>query len=178
VPAEEFSHQLIAVLVDAPLGRVILTSPKPTFRFGHEAEREVMSVAAARAIEELAQDNSAEHVVCAGDFDAVPESSTMRFWRGLQSLHDTSVAYLDVLEHVHGPAAASMSTFDPHRNPLVDPSWRTGPARRIDHVLVRCGPRGPTLQVLDARVVLDQPAAGVWPSDHFGVLSVLGKPPG
>jgi hypothetical protein len=102
----------------------------------------------------------------------------MRFWRGLQSLEDTSVAYVDVLEHVHGQAADGMSTFDPGRNPLVDLSWRTGPPRRIDYVLVRCGPKGPTLQVADARVVLDQPVGGVWPSDHFGVLCVLDQLPG
>jgi endonuclease/exonuclease/phosphatase family metal-dependent hydrolase len=179
VRAEEFSHQLMAVLVDAPaLGRVLLASPKPTFRLGHEVEREVMSVAAAGVIEQIAEECGAEHVVCAGDFDAVPESSSMRFWRGLQSLQDTSVAYVDVLELVHGSAAAGMSTFDPHRNSLVDPSWRTGPPRRIDYVLVRCGPKGPSLHAKEARVVLDKPVNGVWPSDHFGVFAMLGEPPG
>jgi endonuclease/exonuclease/phosphatase family metal-dependent hydrolase len=168
----------MAVAVDAPaLGRVLLASPKPTFRFGHELEREVMSVAAARAIEEIARESGAEHVVCAGDFDAVPESSSMRFWRGLQSLQDTSVAYLDVIECIHGPGSADLPTFDPRRNPLVHSSWRAGPPRRIDHILVRSGAKGPTLQVSDARVVLDQPVAGVWPSDHYGVLAVLGTAP-
>lgn len=125
VPVEEFSHQLMAVLVEAPaLGRVFFASPKPTFRFGHEVEREVMSVAAVGAIEQIARDCGAEHVVCAGDFDAVPESSSMRYWRGLQSLQDASVAYVDVLELVHGPAAAGLSTFDPHRRYMAERSLR------------------------------------------------------
>ncbi len=48
------------------------------------------------------------------------------------------------------------------------------PNRRIDYVFVR-GPdakgRG---RPLAARVVLDQPKGGVFPSDHFGVYAEIG----
>jgi endonuclease/exonuclease/phosphatase family metal-dependent hydrolase len=47
------------------------------------------------------------------------------------------------------------------------------PDALIDHVVLRAGPAALALQ--QARIVLDQPdAAGVLPSDHAGVLAVLG----
>jgi len=57
----------------------------------------------------------------------------------------------------------------------------TAVSRRIDHILVRSGLRGPTLQVADCRRVLDEPVNGVWASDHFGVVADLvlpERPPG
>ena len=177
VPQGEFSHQLLAVLVEpASMGPVLVASPKPTFRLGHEVEREAMTVVAARAVEDLLDECDAAHVVLASDFDGVPDSASMRFWRGLQSLDGFSVAYADALEVVHGAEAAGMWTFDPRRNDLVTAPWRTTLPRQIDHVLVRCGPKGPTLEIRDARVVLDQPVDGVWASDHFGVLATLAEP--
>lgn len=135
VPVEEFSHQLMAVLVEAPaLGRVFFASPKPTFRFGHEVEREVMSVAAVGAIEQIARDCGAEHVVCAGDFDAVPESSSMRYWRGCSRCRTRA--------------------------------WRTSTSWSSCMVPPPLVCRRSTL------------TAGIWPSDHFGVLAVLSRPAG
>jgi endonuclease/exonuclease/phosphatase family metal-dependent hydrolase len=177
IPEEEFCHQLLAVLVEPPdMGPVLVASPKPTFRVGHEVERETMTVVAARAVEDVLEECHAAHVVLASDFDGVPDSASMRFWRGLQSLGGFSVAYADALEVVHGATAAGMWTFDPQRNALVSAQWRTGLPRQIDHVLVRCGPKGPTLEIRDARVVLDEPVGGVWASDHFGVLATLAEP--
>ncbi|MFC4628297.1 hypothetical protein ACFO6V_08625 [Promicromonospora alba] len=51
-------------------------------------------------------------------------------------------------------------------------------SRKIDHVLVRSGLRGPTLGVADCRRVLDRPVDGVWASDHYGVVVDLVAPPG
>jgi len=51
---------------------------------------------------------AASHVILAGDFDAAPDSSSIRFWTGRQSLDGISVAYQDAWEAVHpgdaGPA--------------------------------------------------------------------------
>ena len=43
--------------------------------------------------------------------------------------------------------------------------------RRIDYVLVRCLPHGPTLEVLACALAFDEPRAGVWARDHFGVVA-------
>jgi endonuclease/exonuclease/phosphatase family metal-dependent hydrolase len=50
------------------------------------------------------------------------------------------------------------------------------PFRRIDHIFVRCGPAGPTLAITDCARVFDQPVAGLWASDHFGLLADLEVP--
>ncbi|MDL4816648.1 hypothetical protein [Actinomadura opuntiae] len=54
---------------------------------------------------------------------------------------------------------------------MVDGDW---PFRRIDHVLVRCGPHGgPTLAVRECARVLDEPVGGVQASDHYGLIADL-----
>ena len=52
-------------------------------------------------------------------------------------------------------------------------SPRSIPCPRIDYVF--SGFHGPTAagRPVECRVVADEPAEGVWPSDHFGVLAVL-----
>jgi endonuclease/exonuclease/phosphatase family metal-dependent hydrolase len=127
-----------------------------------ELERELQAVQAAERLEELAG-----HVVVAGDFDADPDASSMRFWAGRQSLHGVSVCYRDAWARTHPGEPAP--TFTPEENPLVaDPDW---PFRQIDHVLVRCGEHGgPTLPIRACRRIFDNVPA----SDHYGLLVELG----
>jgi hypothetical protein len=98
----------------------------------------------------------------------------MRFWRGRQSLEGLSVCYIDAWEYLHPNEPGH--TFTP-RNPLVArgemPLER---GRRIDHILVRCGDHGPTLDVVACALVFNEPVGGVWASDHFGVVADLTLP--
>jgi endonuclease/exonuclease/phosphatase family metal-dependent hydrolase len=48
--------------------------------------------------------------------------------------------------------------------------------RRIDYVLIRSGVHGPSLDILDCRLILDSPVNGVWASDHYGVVADLAVP--
>ena len=67
-------------------------------------------------------------------------------------------------------------TFTPS-NPLVrDGEWSQELGRRIDYVLVRCGIRGPSLQIVHCHRIFDQAVDGVWASDHFGVFADLQVP--
>ncbi|MGW0474953.1 hypothetical protein [Streptomyces coeruleorubidus] len=53
--------------------------------------------------------------------------------------------------------------------------------RRIDYILLRCGPHGPTLHASSCRRVLVRPVNGVYASDHYGLVADLtlpGHPPG
>jgi len=157
----------------APFGPVLFVHHKPTYEIGHEYERELQAVACARCVEDLVGDRTV-HVVLAGDFDDPPDSASIRFWTGRQSLHRTSVAYRDAWEAVHPGAAGH--TFTPV-NPLVpagEMALELG--RRIDYVMVRCGIHGPTLEVTDCRPVFAEPVDGVWASDHFGVIADLAVP--
>ena len=164
----------VAVEVASPLGALLVVHHKGTYELPLEHVREQQAVATARFVEDLVAGRPGSPVVLLGDFNAGPESASLRFLCGRQSLAGMSVSYEDAWEAVHGDAPGH--TFSP-RNPLV----RAGEmplerGRRIDHVLVRSGPHGPLLDVADCRLVFDEPVGGVWPSDHFGVLADLRRP--
>jgi endonuclease/exonuclease/phosphatase family metal-dependent hydrolase len=147
---------------------LLFVNHKPSYQRRFERERELQAVAVTDAIEDVAGER---HVVVAGDFDAAPDTASVRFWLGRQSLEGRSVWYRDAWEHVHGDEPGH--TFSP-RNPLVaDSHWRLDLGRRIDYVLVRCGEHGPTLDISACRLLFEEPVDGVWASDHFGVVADL-----
>jgi endonuclease/exonuclease/phosphatase family metal-dependent hydrolase len=157
-----------------PIGRLLLVNHKPNFELALEHERELQAVATAGLVERLAAGREL-HVVVAGDFDAPPDTASMRFWRGRQSLGGTSVCYRDAWEQVDGGDLGH--TFTPE-NPLVaDGTWPLERGRRIDYVLVRCRDHGPSLEVTACARTFDRPVRGVWASDHFGVVADLAPAP-
>jgi endonuclease/exonuclease/phosphatase family metal-dependent hydrolase len=110
-------------------------------------------------------------VVLAGDFDATPDSASVRFWSGRQSLDGTSVCYRDAWESVHPGDPGH--TFTP-RNPLVaSGEMPLELGRRIDYVVVRCGDHGPTLAVRACERIFGEPVDGIGASVHFGVAADL-----
>ena len=90
---------------------------------------------------------------------------------GRQALQEISVAYRDAWEATHPDEPGH--TFTPH-NPLVlNSEWSTEGGRRIDYILIKCGTRGPSLQIASCQTIFDDAVRGVWASDHFGVLADL-----
>jgi endonuclease/exonuclease/phosphatase family metal-dependent hydrolase len=168
--------KVLAAEIDAPqpLGPLVFVHHKPVWQAGRELERELQAVASARFVEGFVGGRDV-HVLVAGDFDATPDSGSLRFWTGRQSLDGVSVRYDDAWETIHGTAPGH--TFTPE-NPMVTSGdsvrefgWPYERGRRIDYVLVRCGDHGPTLDVTECARILDEPVGGVWPSDHFGVMA-------
>jgi endonuclease/exonuclease/phosphatase family metal-dependent hydrolase len=146
---------------------------KPSWPIPYAYERELQAVRCARFVEEQLGGRDIP-VIVAGDFDAAPDSASIRFWTGRQSLNGISVAYQDAWEAVHPGDPGH--TFSP-LNPLV----RAGemslePGRRIDYIMVRCGLHGPVLQVADCFLAFDKPVDGVWATDHFGLVADLQQP--
>jgi endonuclease/exonuclease/phosphatase family metal-dependent hydrolase len=153
-----------------PIGPLLFVNHKPNFELHLEHERGLQAVATASLVERLVAERE-RHVVVAGDFDATPDSASLRFWRGRQGLGETSVCYRDAWEHIHGDEPGH--TFSPE-NPLVaEGTWPLERGRRIDHVLVRCADHGPSLDITACARTFDQPVDGVWASDHFGVVADL-----
>jgi endonuclease/exonuclease/phosphatase (EEP) superfamily protein YafD len=61
-------------------------------------------------------------------------------------------------------------TWD-YRNPYAEAEREKMAERRIDFIFIR-ERTGPFAKISASRVVFDQPSpAGVWPSDHFGVVT-------
>lgn len=150
-----------------PIGPLLIANHFPSWQLDREYEREQEAVATAHILEDVA--GRYDHVVVAGDLDAAPDSASVRFWTGRQSLDGASVCYRDAWESIkHETDGDTFTSW----NPLVaDSDW---PFRRIDYILVRCGIHGgPTLTVRACDKVLDKPVGGVWASDHCGVMADL-----
>lgn len=156
-----------------PLGTLHVAHHKPVFQFDYEHERELQAVEAARFVDEVLGDRD-EHVVLVGDFDATPDSSSIRFWTGRQSLAGVSVSYHDAWEVLRPDDPGH--TFTP-ANPLVARGdMSSAAARRIDYVMVRGRSFGPTLAVRSVDLIGVEQHDGVQASDHYGVVAELTVP--
>lgn len=106
------------VQLPPPYGLSLFAHHKPTYEIGYARERELQAVACAQFIEESIAARDL-HVILLGDLDDSPDSASIRFWTGRQSLHEVSVAYRDAWEATHPGDPGH--TFSP-TNPLT----RTG----------------------------------------------------
>jgi endonuclease/exonuclease/phosphatase family metal-dependent hydrolase len=155
------------ILAPEPFGRIWLVNHFPDYQLDHAAERELQAVVVARAFE-----GRPGHVVVAGDLDADPAATSIRFWTGRHALEGLSVCYRDAWEagHASGPG----DTYVPENRYSADWDW---PFRRIDYILVRCGGHGgPTLAVERCDRAFDRPDNTV--SDHYGLVADLTPPRG
>lgn len=161
----------LIVELEVRVGRLVVAHHKPNWPFPLEVEREQQARRAALAVERHAGDGPA---VVLGDFDATPDTASMSFWRGRRSLDGVSVCYQDAWETARPDELGF--TFSAE-NPLVRAGEvATAVSRRIDYVLIRAGRHGALLEVVRCDRFLDQPAGGVWASDHYGVVADLAIP--
>jgi endonuclease/exonuclease/phosphatase family metal-dependent hydrolase len=109
------------------------------------------------------------HVIVAGDMDADDRSDSMRFWTGRHVIGDLSVCYRSTWESAR--PGEPLETFTPANPYSADPDW---PFRGIDHILVRCGPGGPSLAIRGCRRIFDH-GPGI-ASDHYGLAADLELP--
>jgi endonuclease/exonuclease/phosphatase family metal-dependent hydrolase len=117
--------------------------------------------------------------VIAGDFTDSPDSSSIRYLRGLQSLSGLSTHYHDAWVVAGEGPGYTWDCDNPLASKLFE--WILGQPNhrdRIDYIFV--GATHPDeahpnarAHILSAQVVLNSPVDGVWPSDHFGVLVEL-----
>lgn len=157
--------------VRTPVGDVLFVNHLPSWQLEFEYERELQAVATACAIEAALAEHP-QHVVVAGDMDADPTASSIRFWTGRHSLSGMSLCDRDAWES-RSPGDPGL-TYTPDNPLMVGPDW---PFRRIDYILVRCGAhRGATLEIAACQLVFAEPVSGVWASDHFGVMADLALP--
>ncbi|MGW5349620.1 endonuclease/exonuclease/phosphatase family protein [Streptomyces sp. NPDC004031] len=112
--------------------------------------------------------------VVTGDFNAWPDSDEIRLLGGYRTAPAApGLTLLDAWEYA-APGLPG-ATWDP-ANPYA--AVHGEPPARVDHIHV--GPPGPggLGRVLDVRRIGTGEVAGVWPSDHAGVLADLDMPGG
>jgi endonuclease/exonuclease/phosphatase family metal-dependent hydrolase len=164
---------IVEVLAPEPVGTLLFVNHLPNWQLTFEHERELQTVVAARAIEEVAEGRDRLHVVLAGDLDATPDAASVRFLRGRQALGGMSVCYRDAWGSTHPGEEGHTFTAE---NPLVTAEnwdWELELGRRIDYVMVRCSDHGPTLDVRACERIFDEAVDGAWGSDHFGIVADL-----
>jgi endonuclease/exonuclease/phosphatase family metal-dependent hydrolase len=109
-------------------------------------------------------------ILC-GDFNAEPDSDEIRMLTGKAALPVPKLVFNDGWAVAGAGAGSGSGDTWSNANPYARLDLE--PDRRIDYVFAGWPKAGGVGQVLDCRVVGDEPVDGVWPSDHFGVLATL-----
>jgi endonuclease/exonuclease/phosphatase family metal-dependent hydrolase len=158
-------RSLLLAEVASPFGTVPFFVTHLNWKLHHGAIREQQVAAVAAHLKAAAPIRGLPAIV-AGDFNAEPESTEIRFLKGLHAIAGQSTYLADCFGLV---GEGRGFTFDPTRNPFAAQSLE--PPRRIDYVFVRGPDRAGRGQPLSARVVMEEEVDGVCPSDHYGVLA-------
>lgn len=164
----EEGRSLLYALIDAPFGRVPFFVTHLNWKL-HQSNIRIKQVQfIVDRIQELAPVGTTFPPVLVGDFNAEPESDEIRYLHGFATIHGKSVYFADAW--LYGGDGSHGYTFD-RRNPYA--ALAHEPPRRIDYIFVR-GPdanfRGEPTRT---RVVFDAPTEGIFPSDHFGLVTDL-----
>jgi len=130
------------------------------------ALREAQVVRIDELIAEHADPNSPLPPILAGDFNAEPDSTEIRFLSGLSSINGRSTYFQDAwrVAGARGPGF----TWD-NRNPFAAAEFE--PDRRIDYIFVGWRRDGGAGRVESCRVVADRALGGTYPSDHYGLVA-------
>jgi endonuclease/exonuclease/phosphatase family metal-dependent hydrolase len=102
-----------------------------------------------------------------GDFNAEPESDEIRFLCGRGALGGRGTYWADCFGLRGDGPGHTYARSNPYAFATREPS------RRIDYVFVRGPDRKLRGEPISARIVFDQGAGGVFPSDHYGVYAEI-----
>lgn len=161
----------VSVSIDAPVGEVSFTCTHLNWKLHHGFIREAQVVPLCEMALRRRPTGGFPPIVV-GDFNAEPESTEIRYVKGLASLHDRSVMFYDAWE-IAGDGGPGYTWSN--RNAFA--AIALEPERRIDYIFtgypIRDGDEYGYGKVTTCRVVCDDEDDGVWPSDHFGVYAEL-----
>jgi len=169
--ANDVPWATIAVSVTiSDLGELLFIGATASWRLNAEDVREEQAL----ALTDLDSRHRRElPTIIAGDFNAAPDSASIRFLTGLQSLNGRSVHYHDAWAIACDGPGFTWATTNPNATKGVDQLVRQPThARRIDYFFIGGWDAHPKTfaDVKKATLAFDQPFEGEWPSDHFGVL--------
>lgn len=103
-----------------------------------------------------------------GDFNAEPDSDEIRYLRGLATVEGKSAYFADAWRYA-GDGTPGY-TFD-RKNPFA--ALAHEPPRRIDYIFTRGPDRKFRGEPLRTQLAFCEEADGVYPSDHFGLVTDL-----
>lgn len=156
------------LVVHARTGGVDVFSTHLSWQLHDAALRERQVRALAAYVTERSDPGAPMGPVVAGDFNAEPDATAIRYLTGLASL-DGASTYLQDAWRLAGDGGPGLTWSNANPHAALDHE----PDRRLDYVLSGFHGRAGGGRPVECRVVADTPVDGVWPSDHFGVLAVL-----
>jgi endonuclease/exonuclease/phosphatase family metal-dependent hydrolase len=156
------------VLLHARTGGLDVYCTHLNWKFPHGYIREAQVAAIVEAIEASADAESAMPPILAGDFNAEPDSTEIRYLTGLATLDGRSTYFQDAWRVAGGRGPGF--TWD-NRNVFAE--GEREPDRRIDYVFVGWKRDSGAGRVEAARVVCDRALEGTFASDHFGLLAEI-----
>lgn len=161
----------LAVSVTLPNGDDLLFIAATTaWRLDAESARERQVV----ALTDLdARHRGALPTIIAGDFNATPDASSIRYLTGLQSLGGRSVHYHDAWAVAGEGPGYTWAADNPNAQSVIEQIVRQpNHRRRVDYVFVGSWHAHPKAhcRIQATRLAFDQPSEGIWASDHFGVV--------
>jgi endonuclease/exonuclease/phosphatase family metal-dependent hydrolase len=164
----------LAVTVSLPgQGDLLFIAATTSWRLAAESARERQVV----ALSDLdARHRQALPSIIAGDFNATPDAASIRYLRGLQSLGGRSVKYHDAWEVAGEGPGYTWDADNPNAKSEIGTIVRQPHhRRRVDFVFVGSWDAHPkaVCEIRSASLGFDQPADGIWASDHFGVVADL-----
>ena len=170
-----YAAMAVRVAAPPPFGPLLFVCAKPSWELHREHERELQAVALDQLIRRHHR-RTEFPTVLAGDFDATPDSASIRFLTGKQSLAGTSTHYLDAWPQAGDGSPGYTWTYRNGSAAAIIDRYIRQPRheRRIDYLFL-ASPHDHDVpaRVRSARVVLARPTAGVWPSDHYAVYAEI-----
>ncbi len=152
--------------IDGPRGPLPAFSTHLNWRFEHSHVRQHQVTDLARFVDRM-RPWTFPPIVC-GDFNAEPASEEIRMLTGLTTCPVEGLVFRDAWLGAGGGGPGY--TWD-NTNPYV--VVRCEPDRRIDYILVGWPEARGAGHIVDCRIAGNEPAGGVWPSDHHAVLAEL-----
>jgi endonuclease/exonuclease/phosphatase family metal-dependent hydrolase len=161
----------LSVTIETPHGLLGFTTTHLNWKLHHGYVREKQVVALA-AFSRARRPGLELPPVIAGDLNAEPDSAEIRFLTGLQSLAGKSALFYDAWRVAgDGSPGFTWSNRNPYARVAIEPD------RRIDYVLAGYPQASGVGRLESCRVVCDDEVAGVWPTDHFGVIAEIRTEP-
>jgi endonuclease/exonuclease/phosphatase family metal-dependent hydrolase len=168
LPYEPDELDVLRVVLHARTGGVDVFCTHLSWQLHDAALRERQVVELVRFVAELTDPDARLGPVVAGDFNAEPDATAIRYLCGLASI-DGASTYLQDAWRLAGDGGPGSTWSDDNPHAALDAE----PERRLDYVFSGFHGRSGCGRPVECRVVADRPVDGVWPSDHYGVLAVL-----
>lgn len=173
-----------AIVEDAQSRPIIIFSTHGTWGGANEYFRTQQAYAVNTHAEELLTKYQDRNPIAlwAGDFNAVPDSSTIRYITGLGSVNDSGTYWVDAWDYAGDKTAGYTSRTDLLHS--IDTATKVGitrpdmiPHRRIDYLFVHGWAYGRPGCPLSTQLVMDSTdEQGYTVSDHLGIHSILWNP--